>query len=201
MQGRGSIQDCPLTSSTEALTSSMPVRLAAVAEADPDAHVHRVWATLCCIAALQRLNMSWIFGDGLLYDKVEKTIVDAGFEWLSRHAEQHPKLQEALADGKLLARAKNVTDLWHRASEARVDQLRRSDGIRDFMSLSHLHRAINNVVRALFTQHSTFSCFLSEPLDGLQRWQMWTIVVSLVLEQLLVNIWMSVLALACVLAC
>ena len=42
-------------------------------------------------------------------------------------------------------------------------------------------------MRALFTKHGTFSCFLSEPLDGMQRWQMWTIIVSLVLEQLLVN--------------
>ena len=55
------------------------------------------------------------------------------------------------------------------------------------MSLSHLHRAITNIARALFTKHSTFAVFLSEPLDGMQRWQMWTIVVSLVLEQLLVN--------------
>jgi hypothetical protein len=187
MQSRATIQDCPLTSSAEALTSSMPVRLAAVAEADPDAQVHRVWATMCCCAALQRMNMSWIFGDGLIYEAQEKTIVDAGFEWLHAHAAKHPKLQEALADGKVLNRAKNVTDLWHRASDVRVDELRRSDGIRDFMSLSHLHRAITNIVRALFTKHGTFSCFLSEPLDGMQRWQMWTIIVSLVLEQLLVN--------------
>jgi len=32
----------------------------------------------------------------------------------------------------------------------------------------------------------------SEPLDGLQRWQMWCIVLSLVLTQLLTNIWMCV---------
>ena len=61
MQSRATIQDCPLTSSAEALTSSMPVRLAAVAEADPDAQVHRVWATMCCTVALQRMNMSCEF--------------------------------------------------------------------------------------------------------------------------------------------
>ena len=32
--------------------------------------------------------------------------------------------------------------------------------------------------------------FLSEPLDGLQRWQMFMIIVTLVCSHLLVNIWM-----------
>jgi hypothetical protein len=36
----------------------------------------------------------------------------------------------------------------------------------------------------------TFATFLSEPLDGLQRWQMFMIIVTLVVSQLLVNIWM-----------
>ena len=187
------VVDCPLTSSAEALTSSIPVRLVMVSHADPEAQVQRVWATLCCIAVLQRLNVSWVHGDGDTYDKEEMTIVDGAFQWLSKHAEKHPKLQAALADGKLLGRAKDVTDLWHHASEARVEELRRSEGIRHFMSLSHLHRSVNSVVRAMCMEHSTFSTFLSTPLDGLQRWQMWCIVVSLVLEQLLVNIWMCVI--------
>ena len=162
MHGNASIEDCPLTSSPEALNSSMPVRLAEVGQVDPDAQVQRVWATLCCTASLQRLNMCWLFGNGLLYPAEEHTIVDAAHIWLRKHAEKHPKLQEALADGKLLGRAKNVTALWHRANETRVEQLRRSEGIRDIMTMSHLHRSINNVVRAMFTKHDTFSCFLSE---------------------------------------
>ena len=32
--------------------------------------------------------------------------------------------------------------------------------------------------------------FLSEPRDGLQRWQMFIILISVVISQLLVNIWM-----------
>jgi hypothetical protein len=32
--------------------------------------------------------------------------------------------------------------------------------------------------------------FLSEPLDGLQRWQMAMIIISIVVSQLLVSIWM-----------
>ena len=32
--------------------------------------------------------------------------------------------------------------------------------------------------------------FLGEPLDGLQRWQMFMILITLIASQLLVNIWM-----------
>jgi hypothetical protein len=34
-----------------------------------------------------------------------------------------------------------------------------------------VHRTITSVVAAFITKHSTFATFLSEPLDGLQRWQ------------------------------
>jgi hypothetical protein len=58
------------------------------------------------------------------------------------------------------------------------------------MHRSHVHRTATGVVRALVSRHQTFATFLSEPLDaGLQRWQMFVIVVTLVCSQLLVNIW------------
>ena len=40
------------------------------------------------------------------------------------------------------------------------------------------------------TARSLHSTFLSEPLDGLQRWQMFVIIITLVFEGLLVSIWM-----------
>ena len=83
------------------------------------------------------------------------------------------------------------------------------------MSLSHVHRIGTELMRALVTQHETFATFLSEPLDGLQRWQsacsalvewgcdsaaeqyccphplaVFMILITVVCSQLLVNIWM-----------
>ena len=99
------------------------------------------------------------------------------------------------------------------------------------MGLSHLHRTCTELARAVITKHSTFATFLSEPLDGLQRWQsahtsgillhqrrsvwlpslrrtrgtdrlflslsraaaappVFMIIVTLVMECLLINIWM-----------
>ena len=66
------------------------------------------------------------------------------------------------------------------------------------MSLSHVHRIGTELMRALVTQHETFATFLSEPLDGLQRWQMFMILITVVCSQLLVNIWMCV---ACLCRC
>jgi hypothetical protein len=39
-------------------------------------------------------------------------------------------------------------------------------------------------------KHSTMSVFLSEPLDAMKRWQTFVVIVTLVLSQLLVNVWM-----------
>ena len=85
---------------------------------------------------------------------------------------------------------------------------------------SQVQRTITAVTRAFVNRHETFSTFLSMPLDGLQRWQStlrlsaaeickferaftftcvfsrslsspeFVIIVTLVIEQLLVNIWM-----------
>jgi hypothetical protein len=105
---------------------------------------------------------------------------------------EHPALAEALADGTVRTAAKKTTSLWHRACEQRVLDLRRSKAIRDEMSRSQTHRSITGIARAAVMQHETFATFLSEPLDGLQRWQMYMILVTLVISQLLVNIWMCV---------
>ena len=58
------VRDDPLTCSVSAIVASIPVRLAALHVVDPSIDVARVWTTMCCVAHLQRLNMSWVWGDG-----------------------------------------------------------------------------------------------------------------------------------------
>ncbi len=134
-----------------------------------------------------------------VYEDPERTILDAGEAWIAQHADAHAALKAALADGALMKRARALTYDWQRAAENRVEELRRSEGIRIDMASGHVQRTAVGVLRALVTRHSTFATFLSEPLDGLQRWQMFMILVTLVISQLLVNIWMCVCRqLACV---
>jgi hypothetical protein len=72
---------------------------------------------------------------------------------------------------------------WREACEWRVAELRRTKAIREQMGLSHVHRISTELMRALVTQHNTFATFLSEPLDGLQRWQMFMILITVVCSQ------------------
>jgi hypothetical protein len=163
--------DCPLSCYPDAIAASMPRRLARLGVEEPNINVVRVWTTFCCIAVLERLNVSWFFGDGDLYPETERTIVDGAREWVERYADANPKLAKALADGALKRTARKLTVQWRRANEARVSELRRSKAIRKYMAHGHVHRTAASIVRAFVSKHSTFATFLSEPLDGLQRWQ------------------------------
>jgi hypothetical protein len=97
--------------------------------------------------------------------------VDAGREWLEAQEKAHPALAAALADGEVARMASCLTRLWSRATEERVSELRASQAIEVQMHRSHVHRAVTGVSRMFVLNHPTFSTFLSQPLDGLQRWQ------------------------------
>jgi hypothetical protein len=64
MSRAAALDDCPLSCSVRAITSSMPRRLAAVHNAYPYINVERVWTTMLCICVLERMNACWIWGDG-----------------------------------------------------------------------------------------------------------------------------------------
>jgi hypothetical protein len=162
------VQDCPLTCHANSITSIMPLRLAAVAAEDAGVDARRAWATLCCIAALERLPVTSLWGDAEIYPEEERTIVDAGREWLETHADEHPALAAALEDGKLVKRAATVTGVWRKVTKRRVHELRRSKAILQEMNASQAHRTLTGIYRAFVSRHSTFRVFLSEPLDGLK---------------------------------
>ena len=106
--------------------------------------------------------------------------------------------------------ARRTTKYWNRAWEQRVTERRASPALRHQMTRSHVHRTAIGVTRAMVTnvrvfarrsyctaltpscalQNDTIRTFLAEPLDGLQRWQMFMIIITLIISQLLVNIWM-----------
>jgi hypothetical protein len=110
-------------------------------------------------------------GDAHYFKGEERTMVDAAREWVEKQAAELPALEAAIREGKLWKRAEHITKLWYRATETRVAELRASSAIRKQMNLSHAHRSLVSIMRALLTRHETFSTFLSEPLEGLQRWQ------------------------------
>ena len=67
--------DCPVTCSPDAIVASIPRALTKLATDVPTAvKLRRVWATMCCIAVLERLNVSWVWGDGDLYPPDERCV-------------------------------------------------------------------------------------------------------------------------------
>ena len=122
--------DDPLVCSVDAITRSMPMRLMAAQREDPSIDVKRVWTTFCCCALLQEFPVGWIWGDGDLYEPQERTIVDAGRQWIERYANERPALAAVLADDVVRKRAKRTVRAWRVACEWRVGQLRRTQAIR-----------------------------------------------------------------------
>jgi len=209
------VSDDPLFCSARTIVASMPRRLASLG---PACQTERVWATLCCIGMLQTLNVTWLWGptsdNGDAYPPQERTMVDAGREWIEALAAEQPALAEALADGMLAKAGVRTVAKWHRAWERRVSDLRTGEAVTKTMKKSHIHRTSVEMMRAVCTKHETFAVrrlcddaacllacspthvicalqiFLSAPLDGMQRWQMWMILMSVICSQLLVNIWM-----------
>ena len=152
----------------------------------------RVWTTLCVMAMLENSNVCWLATDGEEYDAIESTIVDTAREWLEAQVKAHPVLSSALGDGAAAKAASHAVHRWHRAWARRIAEVRRSEAIMSRAGTARAHRTGSELMRALATRHETFRIFLSEPLDGLQRWQMWVTVMTLLCSQLLVNIWMCV---------
>jgi hypothetical protein len=170
-----------------ALAAAEAADAAALAEAmrEPKMHVMRVWTTLCCIAVLERSPQCRIWGDGETYAAEEKTMVDAAREWIERYAAERPTLKRALKDGKLAARASDLTKQWEACAVDVASALRHSEGVMAQMTRSQVHRASNSVVRAFATKHDTLKVFLSVPLDGLQRWQSASMACSLCVSRML----------------
>ena len=159
--GLEEVNDDPLYCSPSAVIASMPRRLVKLRQHGSELQLDRLWATLCCSAFLQSLNVSWLASDGDLYPVHEVTIVDAAQSWIEAHAARYPPIGVALADGEVANAAKRTVLLWHRAWTRRVGELRRVEAITEHRGTSLAHRASSEMVRAITTKHSTFAVFLS----------------------------------------
>jgi hypothetical protein len=150
--GNEEAADDPLWCSAAAVRAAMPRRLAALRHQDASLELERVWTTICCCAWLQTLNVSWLWTDGDLYPEIEKTIVDAGREWVEAYSAERPALAAALDDGGVERAAQRVVLQWHRAWVRRVSELRRAKAVTSNAPLSHLHRACTEITRAFCTK-------------------------------------------------
>ena len=149
----------------------------------------RIWATVLSLAVMEAMDVCWLVDDEA---EPERTVVDAGREWLEARSEEDERIKELLESGELQKEAQRAIRDWKRIMENSVNQLRKNDVLNRFTALTHLQRASGRVIKSLMTDHgcvcsllaaaraltwvcrtlatSTFATFLDA--DGyIMRWQ------------------------------
>jgi len=174
-----SLSDCPLSFSASAFEESLPPLLTRLAGDVPELPLLRIWTTLCCIATLEKLHTCWIAGDGDVYFMPERTIVDAGREWVECTVARAPLLAKACEAGLLRKEANLVVDEWQEAWQFRVSRVRSEAALTKKRMKSYVERVLLSMARAITSKHETFRTILSEPDEGLQRWQSFMLLFTL----------------------
>ena len=166
----------------------------------------RIWATVLSLAVMEALDVCWLVDDEA---EPERTVVDAGREWLEAAAAEDERVKELLDSGELQKAAKRAIKDWKRIMEASVAQLRKNYVLNRFTALTHMQRASGRVIKSLMTDHGTFATFFDA--DGyIMRWQRFmsacrpcsltlrlthlrhfrtAVLVTIVMSTLLVSIW------------
>ena len=145
----------------------------------------RIWATVLSLSVMQEMDVCWLVDDE---EEPERTVVDAGREWLEARAEEDERIKELLESGELQKAAKRAIRDWKRIMENSVAQLRKNDVLNRFTALTHVQRASGRIIKSMMTDHGTFATFLDA--DGyIMRWQRFMILITIVMSTLLVSIW------------
>ena len=179
------LRDDPLHFSMAGALASMPHALRA-ATAEP---AERVWVTLLCMALLEGMENCYIV-NGVASKEMEEeevTMVDQAESWLTGVASRDADVAAALPGARV--RAARMTREWALAQEERIAALRRFELSGQHRSAQQVSRVVGEVVRAAQTKHETFSTFLGPPQDGLQRWQKWCMMLTVIIGGLTVETW------------
>lgn len=157
------------------------------ADEDDDAAeppVERVWATCLAMACCEGFDVTW-----LVDPDRDLTIVDQSRMWLDRLAADDPRLRAALPAAVDLARV--YVKRWSVAFLDRVNDLRNKENeVNRFgLNTQQALEATGTVVKSLLNDHDTFAVFTSDCMTGLERYQRWMVLLTLVLGGLLITIW------------
>ncbi len=160
-----SVDDCPLTFSRAAMLRRMPP---ALLKAVPNAaQRERLWATVLAVVALEKSDASWLISDE---DEDERTLVDAGRDFIYAKCEDNKRLRKMVASGALYDAADKALRRWKASTEYAIELARYADAVAQQNVVAHVQRAGSRVIKSIMTDHDTFSTFLDA--DGfIQRWQ------------------------------
>ena len=143
--------------------------------------VERIWATVLALAVLESMDISWLVDE-------ERTIVDAGREYLEAQGRADRRVRRLLRDKTLQKKAQRTIRRWQAVLSYHIGLIRGANIISAFNVLKHFQRASMRVMLAIMTQHSVLATLLDTEAV-LKRWQRFMVLVTLLLTSLLTAIW------------
>ena len=147
----------------------------------PPVPVERIWATVLALAVLENMDISWLVDE-------ERTIVDAGREYLEAQGRADHRVRRLLRDKTLQKKAQRTIKRWQAVLSYHIGLIRGVNVISAYNALKHFQRASMRVMLAIMTQHSALATFLDTEAV-LKRWQRFMVLVTMLLTSLLTAIW------------
>jgi hypothetical protein len=160
---------------------AVPRRAHSAPAGRPPVPVERIWATVIALSVLERLDISWLVDE-------ERTVVDAGREWLDAQGRADHRVRRLLRSKMLQRHAERTIKRWQAVLSYHIGLVRGENVISAYNALKHFQRASMKVMLALMTQHPVLATFLDTEAV-LKRWQRWMVLVTLLLTSLLTAIW------------
>ena len=160
---------------------SPPPSRARSAPMRPPVPVERIWATVVALAVLEDTDISWLVDS-------ERTIVDAGREYLEAQGRADHRVRRLLRDRTLQKKARRAIKRWQAVLSYHIGLVRGENIISAYNALKHFQRASMKIMLALMTQHPLLATFLDTEAV-LKRWQRFMVLVTVLLTSLLTAIW------------
>ena len=171
--------DCPLTFSPQQLRHRMPSALLNLPGGE------RLWATALACGVLAGLTRSWLLEEEA---GEEKTILDAGKAYIDACCLSDAAVTAFVASGELGRCVERTLRRWRTVHDGVVGEARSHEVLARQWLFTHQQRAASMVLKSCVTDHDTLATFLDA--EGyLQRWQAFSILMTLVVSSLLVSIW------------
>ena len=114
--------------------------------------VDRIWATSLSVAVLKGLDISWLLDDEAVEGE-EQTIVDAAVKWLQAQGAANSRVQALLDSGELAAAADKAVSSWKKVLEHNISELRNTDVLSKFTTVTHVQHATSRVIKSIMTEH------------------------------------------------
>ena len=147
----------------------------------PSVPVERIWATVLALAVLENMDHSWLVDE-------ERTIVDAGREYLEAQGRADHRVRRLLRNKTLQNHAQRTIKRWQAVLSYHIGLIRGVNFMSAFIALKHFQRASMRVMLAIMTQHSLLATFLDTEAV-LKRWQRFMLLITMLLASLLTAIW------------